>query len=99
MSNVATIATDAFKTSPEILDALTKGKITTQSAAEALDRLTPKAKPRTLTCKVSAKGCTSVYGLGRFPVTLYASQWEALLAFAPTIADFIVANGGTLVRK
>jgi hypothetical protein len=44
---------------------------------------------RNLTIKRSAKGGVSVYGLGRFPVTLYKSQWRALLALAPSIEQFI----------
>ena len=36
---------------------------------------------RKLTCKVSEKGAISVYGLGRFPVTLYIGQWEKLTDF------------------
>ena len=38
-----------------------------------------KAKPGQLSLKVSAKGAVSVYGLGRFPVTLYQEQWLKLL--------------------
>ena len=39
--------------------------------------------------RVGVKGGVSVYGLGRFPVTLYASQWDALLAQADAIKAFI----------
>jgi hypothetical protein len=52
-----------------------------------------------LTCKVSEKGALCVYGLGRFPVTLYASQWERLLDHADAIRAFAAANASTLVRK
>lgn len=45
-----------------------------------------------ISLKVSSKGGVSLYGLGRFPVTLYAEQWERVLALAPSIADFIAAN-------
>lgn len=41
----------------------------------------------------------SLYGLGRFPVTLYREQWEKLMAFAPSIADFIEANKGRIPAK
>jgi hypothetical protein len=37
-----------------------------------------KAAERKITAKPSEKGALSVYGLGRFPVTLYRSQWERL---------------------
>jgi hypothetical protein len=49
--------------------------------------------------KVSEKGALSIYGLGRFPVTLYRSQWEALLAKADDIRAFIKANEAKLKNK
>ncbi len=58
---------------------------------------TLSAQPaRKLTCKVSAKGAISVYGLGRFPVTLYASQWGRLLAAADDIRAFAKVNAALL---
>ena len=61
-----------------------------------------KAAPaRALTLKVSEKGGVSVYGLGRFPVTLYAGSWERLLAPAVVeqITSFIKANEALVSRK
>lgn len=55
--------------------------------------------PRALTCKVSAKGAVSVYGLGRFPITLYRSQFERLLGAEQAIRDFIKANEAALKVK
>lgn len=52
-----------------------------------------------LRCKISEKGGLSVYGMGRFPVTLYLSQWEALIKFIPEVVSFIQANEGKLSRK
>jgi hypothetical protein len=49
--------------------------------------------------KVSEKGAVSVYGLGRFPVTLYREQWEKLLAMADPIKAFIAKNDHLLKRK
>ena len=49
--------------------------------------------------RVSEKGGLSVYGLGRFPVTLYREQWEKLLELADEIRSFIRENDGTLKRK
>jgi hypothetical protein len=49
--------------------------------------------------KVSDKGALSVYGLGRFPVTLYRGQWERLLAMAPAIQEFILDNSAVLTTK
>lgn len=53
----------------------------------------------TLTFKVSEKGGVSVYGLGRFPVTLYQEQWEKLLGMTEELRAFIAANRDQLKRK
>ena len=47
------------------------------------------AEKRGITFEVSEKGAVSVYGLGRFPVTLYQEQWEKLLNEADNIRGFI----------
>lgn len=59
------------------------------------------ASQRKLTCKVSAKGAVSLYGMGKFPVTLYASQWERLAGEIENVLVFIKANepGGLITRK
>ena len=49
--------------------------------------------------KVSDKGGLSVYGLGRFPVTLYQEQWTKLLEMADEIRAFIAANQDKLKKK
>jgi hypothetical protein len=49
--------------------------------------------------KVSEKGGLSVYGLGRFPVTLYLEQWVKLLDLADDIRAFIKENEGRLKKK
>jgi len=49
--------------------------------------------------KVSEKGGVSVYGLGRFPVTLYQEQWLKLLDMADDIRAFIKENEATLKKK
>jgi len=49
--------------------------------------------------KVSSKGGVSIYGLGRFPVTLYKSQWDKLLGMAPDIAEFLKVNADKLAVK
>ena len=57
-------------------------------------------RPRGLMAlKVSEKGALSVYGLGRFPVTLYREQWEKLLAMADEIRHFIQQNDHLLKKK
>ena len=65
---------------------------------EAL-RAQARARPGHLTLKVSEKGAVSVYGLGRFPVTLYLEQWRRLLDSADEIRAFIAANESQLKRK
>ncbi len=49
--------------------------------------------------KISPKGGVSVYGLGRFPVTLYSSQWQALFEKQEDIKAFIVENLAILAQK
>ena len=49
--------------------------------------------------KVSQKGAVSVYGLGRFPVTLYKEQWLALLEKTDDIREFIATNEEDLKTK
>ena len=52
-----------------------------------------------MSLKVSEKGALSVYGLGRFPVTLYREQWEKLLGMAEEIRSFIEQNDHLLKKK
>ena len=52
-----------------------------------------------LTLKVSEKGGVSLYGMGRFPVTLYKEQWLRILASAPEIEAFIRENDPKLKTK
>ena len=49
--------------------------------------------------KVSEKGALSVYGLGRFPVTLYKEQWTKLLAMADDIKAFLEEHDAQLKTK
>ncbi len=53
----------------------------------------------TLSMKVSEKGALSVYGMGRFPVTLYKEQWLKLLGIAEEIKKFIQENDSRLKTK
>lgn len=52
-----------------------------------------------LAMKVSEKGALSVYGMGRFPVTLYKEQWLKLLEMSDEIKSFIEANNDALKAK
>lgn len=54
---------------------------------------------RGISMKVSEKGALSVYGLGRFPVTLYQEQWLKLLDMADDIRNFIGQHEGELKKK
>ncbi|MGH7803686.1 MAG: hypothetical protein ACREQJ_05015 [Candidatus Binatia bacterium] len=63
------------------------------------EALKKASRPGGLAIKVSEKGGVSVYGLGRFPVTLYQEQWEKLLAHTDEIRAFIEANRGSLKKK
>ena len=58
-----------------------------------------RASSKSLSLKVSQKGALSVYGLGRFPVTLYKEQWLRLLEMAEEIQDFIKQNDARLKGK
>jgi hypothetical protein len=59
-----------------------------------------KQKPaRSLDLKVSQKGAVSLYGLGRFPVTLYKEQWERVLEMADAIRAFIAQHDSELKKK
>jgi hypothetical protein len=49
--------------------------------------------------KVSEKGALSIYGMGRFPVTLYKEQWLKLLDMSDEIRAFIAANATQLKAK
>ena len=54
---------------------------------------------RSVSIKVSEKGGVSVYGLGRFPVTLYKEQWAKLLDMADDIRAFLKEHDAQLKAK
>jgi hypothetical protein len=58
-----------------------------------------KGAERGVSMKVSEKGGLSVYGLGRFPITLYKEQWVKLLDLSDQIREFLVANDSKLKSK
>ncbi len=65
---------------------------------EENDRLKDR-QGRGMSLKVSEKGALSVYGLGRFPVTLYKEQWQKLLAMTDEIRAFLKENDDRLKSK
>ena len=64
-----------------------------------LEKQATSKKSGRLEFKVSEKGGVSVYGLGRFPVTLYYEQWIRLLSSADTLRQFLEENKGSLKLK
>lgn len=80
-------------------------KATTDEATELAalraenERLRELTKPKPLSYRVSAKGAVSVYGVGRFPVTLYREQWIRVLDDAVKLRAFIEANRSHLKTK
>ena len=58
-----------------------------------------KASSKGLTLKISEKGGLSIYGLGRFPVTLYKEQWLKLLSMTDEIRAYIESNSDKLKTK
>lgn len=71
----------------------------------AYKKTTPRVAPSPMTLDpkmqiaVGEKGGVSVYGLGRFPVTLFGEQWERLLAVGDEIREYILANADQLATK
>lgn len=74
-------------------------QIMQQRIAELEAKLARALKPKTNTIKVSPKGGVSVYGLGKFPVTLYSSQWEKLFTMQDDVKDFILDHTAELAVK
>lgn len=74
-----------------------------ESLAEAEARIAEleaqMTKRNTVSIKVSEKGAISVYGLQRFPVTLYAEQWQRLIGEVPALQSFMAKNASILTTK
>jgi len=58
-----------------------------------------EAQNAKISFKVSEKGALSLYGMGRFPVTLYASQWRRLIQVLPQLEKFMAENASKLAEK
>lgn len=92
-------ATPAF---PPVVPVKTQEQLLLEAEIERLkaENQSLREKPTTgLSLRISEKGALSVYGMGRFPFTLYVEQWERLLAIADDIRAFIKANSSKLSRK
>ena len=70
-----------------------------QTKIAELEGKLQSSQTKRLSLKVSTKGGVSVYGLGRFPVSLYSSQWERLISFVPDIQAFLHENAAQLATK
>lgn len=97
MANIDMRKLTPAQSNPADVDAL---KAALAAAQEKIAALQAKGTSR-LTLKVSEKGALSVYGMGRWPVTLYRSQWERLLApeTVKAVQEFIAANAARLTVK
>lgn len=76
------------------------GKLTESEMLKRIAELEGKlAAKNTISMKVSEKGALSIYGLGRFPVTLYAGQMKRLIGIVPAIEKFMKDHDSELVTK
>lgn len=66
---------------------------------EALRKEKSKAGKKGLYLQVSPKGAVSLYGMGRFPVTLYKEQWQKVIAHMEVIHQFIADHESELKTK
>jgi hypothetical protein len=69
------------------------------AALEAENMALKNKGPRTITLKVSEKGGVSLYGIGRFPLTLYKEQWIKVLDYSDNIRQFLQENDAQLKKK
>ena len=79
--------------------AILQSQLATMSREQLEAMVMAANKPRKHSMKVSEKGAVSVYGFGRFPVTLYSQQMTELLDMADDIRAFMVANAALLSVK
>ena len=101
MSNVLT-ARNGVSLAGRVLPDLTKP--VTPTIEELMAKIAAleaaaKQPSRSLTLKVSEKGALSIYGLGRFPITLYLSQFDKLNAAWPDVVAFVDANRARFTTK
>lgn len=99
MNNVANLAHAAIENTPtstgnaDLLAEIARLKAENNAMRKAVKT------GRNIALRISVKGALSVYGLGRFPITLYKGQWEKLLLAAPEIRTFLDEHGDELSTK
>ena len=100
---IKTRVTDAHAVSHSMHLILAKGHTMTNEELRAriaeLESQLQSSRTKRLTLRVSVKGGLSVYGLGKFPVSLYTSQWERLIAFVPDIQAFLNEHKAEFATK
>ena len=69
------------------------------AALKAENEALKKSSARGISLKVSQKGAVSLYGMGRFPVTLYKEQWLKILEMSDVIRNFVKENDAQLKAK
>lgn len=101
MTATATKPAPKYATALEILQAVTSKKITKEEGEKLMATFVPagSAKSAGVSLKVSEKGAVSVYGMRRFPITFYKSEWESLLGMGEQIREFIAEHDGELKEK
>ncbi len=88
-----TIHADLSKPNHELLAMIAK------LHAENAQLKANQPKPRSISYKVSEKGAISIYGMGRFPITLYVGQYDRLAADWDNLKAFVEANRPKLSVK
>jgi hypothetical protein len=91
MIDLNKLSADELRTMILSMQASKAKRISFKVTAPKLDEKTGEMK--------GTSGAVSLYGLGRFPITLYASQWDALVAALPDLQAFMSANRALLSTK
>lgn len=94
---VSLAAVSNGRSKESILADVASGKLKPEDAMAELAKT--EASIKGLQARISPKGAVSVYGLARFPMTLYVEQWDRLLAHAEPLKAFLKANESKLARK
>jgi hypothetical protein len=100
MANQSMAASAGFKQLTQAeQDTLTPENLIAYLKAERTYLQSRLAVKQTITLKIGEKGGLSVYGMGRFPITLYKTQWERLIQAVPQIQEFMAAHAAELKEK